>query len=270
MFRIVPVRQTALRLLVQLVHTGGWNSRAETGSFFFFFPASAQLFAYANTYVQKHFNRGSTFWIFALAVHMRSLCYAYLCPWHLRRSSWGACFRKNLRKILAKHMQCIWSTYKLMKTTMKIWSEDESSARPCIITLLVVFENMIVWVTLLAYAQHMRASSLTSNSFNHAVRTIFCDNAYRLWKAEGRAASEAKLHQSTSHISDLAARYVSAALTALPFLLTLVKYTRLDIDCRCKWSSVDILAPFLRQIWVFKWRISGGTYIQLHPLSPFL
>ncbi len=34
----------------------------------------------------------------ALAVHMRSLCYAYLCSWHLRQCSWGACLRENLPK----------------------------------------------------------------------------------------------------------------------------------------------------------------------------
>ncbi len=105
---------------------------------------------------------------------MRSLCYAYLCPWHLRRSSWGACLRENLRKILPKHMRCICDAYEVHMNRRRRRRESEAIegedsirsdirlayAKQCLSMLLpCAFVRMSRWRRQTdlqsAYAQHM-------------------------------------------------------------------------------------------------------------------
>lgn len=67
-----------------------------------------------------------------LAWHIRRLCHTYLCFLSLSSAAtfFEHLFEKDLREILARHMQSIWSIYERTRKMRMIWSEKKNWARP--------------------------------------------------------------------------------------------------------------------------------------------
>jgi hypothetical protein len=149
---------------------GGYNSRAGAGSFFFFFPPQLNYLHMRNI-CSKTFQprvnvlnlpNYSTFT--AYEKHMQSMNFVLLCRSAVRATfdDSGGCEVRYSSSAYAKLMLYIPlplapATIFLRRLLERESKKDFSKAYA-----------MHKLSSLLAYAQHMRASSLTSNSFSHA------------------------------------------------------------------------------------------------------